>query len=289
MVTLLGQLLVDGMTMGLIYVILAAGLVLIFSVSGIFFLAYGQFYMIGAYVVWAGLALLKLPFLVCLSMAVLATTMLGLLVYRLIFQYVQFVERQFLKVVVAAVGLMIILNQACLLLFGTIPRGVHPVFPGVISIYGISIPIDKLILIVLALVVTFSLFWFYEKTTTGRVVRAVAFLPDAASLMGIGSNRVYLAVLGIGGALAGFAGGIVAPSYSVHPEMGTNIILPIMLMVMLGGMDSLIGAIPAGLVMGITLSFGQYFIGGKAQILLFVLVGIIIFFRPGGLLGRGQK
>lgn len=289
MVGSIGQLVLDGMAMGLIYVILAAGLVLILSVSRIFLIAYGQFYMIGAYIVWAGVALWGLPFFVALCMAVLATAILGMLSYRLIFQYVQFAERQFLVVIVAAIGLMMLLGQAGLLLFGTIPRGVPPVFPGIISIYGISIPADKLMLVILAFVVTLALFWVYEKTNIGRAIRAVEFRPDAAALQGIDTKKVYLAVLGIGSALAGFAGGIMAPSYSVHPEMGYNIFLSILLIAMLGGMDSLLGTIPSGLVFGMTLSFGLYFFGGQAQIILFAVIGIIIFFRPGGLLGRGIK
>lgn len=289
MMVVIGQLVLDGMAMGLVYVILAAGLVLIMSVSRIFLIAYGQFYMIGAYVVWAGVTILKLPFFVSLCMAVLTTAILGLLSYRLIFQYIQYVERQFLVVIVAAIGLMMLLGQAGLLLFGTIPRGIPPIFPGIITIYGISIPIDKLVLILLAVVVTLTLFLVYEKTSIGRAARAVAFLPEAAALMGIGTQQVYLAVLGIGSALAGFAGGIMAPSYSVHPEMGTNMFLPVMLIMMLGGMDSLLGTIPSGLIFGITLSFGQFFIGGQVQIILYVVIGIIIFLKPNGLLGRGVK
>lgn len=288
MLSLIGQLVLDGMAMGLVYVILAAGLVLIMSVSRIFLIAYGQFYMIGAYVV-CGVVLLKLPFFVALCVAALATAVLGLLSYRLIFQYIQYAEKQFLLVIVAAIGLMMILVQAGLLIFGTIPRGIPPIFPTIVSIAGVSIPLDKLVLVVLALLVTVALFWVYEKTKIGRAMRAVAFLPNAASLQGIDTKKIYFVVLGIGSALAGVAGGIMAPSYSVHPEMGTNIFLPVMLIMMLGGMDSLLGAIPSGLVFGMTLSFGQYFIGGRAQILLYIVIGILIFIRPAGLLGRGMK
>ena len=115
------------MGMGLVYVILAAGLVLILSVSKIFFVAYGQFYMIGAYVMWAALVLLKLPFIIALILAVAATTILGLLSYRFIFQGLQHIERQFLAMIVAAMGLMMILGQAGLIVFGTVVRGVPTV------------------------------------------------------------------------------------------------------------------------------------------------------------------
>jgi branched-chain amino acid transport system permease protein len=280
------QLILDGMGMGLVYVILAAGLVLILSVSKIFFVAYGQFYMIGAYVMWAALVLLKLPFIIALMLAVAATTILGLLSYRFIFQGLQHIERQFMAMIVAAMGLMMILGQAGLIAFGTVVRGVPTVLSGVVRVAGVSIALDKLLLIVFGLLITALLFVIYEKTRIGRAMRAVAFRPDTASLQGVNTNRIYLVTLGIASALAGFAGGIMAPVYVVHPEMGQNIFLPVLLVVMLGGQGSLVGAIFGGLLLGLTLSFGGYYMGGLAQILLFLIIGVIIFFRPTGLLGK---
>jgi len=280
------QLVLDGMGMGLVYVILAAGLVLILSVSKIFFVAYGQFYMIGAYVMWAALVLLEVPFVIALLLAVTATTILGLLSYRLIFQGLQYVERQFLAMIVAAMGLMMILGQAGLIAFGTVVRGVPTVFSGVVRVGGVSIALDKLLLIGFGLVITAALFFIYERTRIGRAMRAVAFRPDTASLQGVNTNRIYLVTLGIASALAGFAGGIMAPVYVVHPEMGQNIFLPVLLVVMLGGQGSLVGAVFGGLLLGLTLSFGGYYMGGLAQILLFLIIGIVIFLRPGGLLGK---
>jgi len=152
------------MGMGLIYVILAAGLVLILSVSRIFLIAYGQFYMIGAYVVWAGSTFLKLPFPVSLCMSVLTTAMLALICYRLIFHYIQYLERQFLAMIVAAIGLMMVLGQTGLVLFGTSPRGVGTIFPGLVHFIGINVSVEKLVLMVLAITITLTLFFVYEKT-----------------------------------------------------------------------------------------------------------------------------
>ena len=80
----------------------------------------------------------------------------------------------------------------------------------------------------------------------------------------------------------------MAPVYVIYPEMGYNIILSVLLVIMLGGMGSMLGAVLGGLVLGITLVFGQYFLGSKAQIFLFVVIGIILFFKPGGLLGKAE-
>ena len=288
MITLLGQLIIDGIVTGLVYVILAVGLVLILSVSRIFFIAYGQFYMLGAYIVWGSLALLNVPYFLGLLMAVIATTILGLLCYQFIFRYIQYKGGQFLSHIVAAIGLMMIMGQAGLLIFGTIARSVPPVFPGILSFANISIPIEKLVLVILTLLIAIAAFIVYEKMRIGRAMRAVSLNPEAATLQGVKTNMVYLATMGFGCALAGFGGGVMAPVYVIYPEMGYNIILSVLLVIMLGGMSSMLGAVLGGLVLGITLVFGQYFLGSMAQIFLFVVIGIILFFRPGGLLGKAE-
>jgi branched-chain amino acid transport system permease protein len=284
LITLIGQLIIDGIVTGLVYVILAVGLVLILSVSRIFFIAYGQFYMLGAYIDWGSLTFLKFPYFLGLFIAVVATTLLGLLCYQFIFRYIQY-RGSFLANIVAAIGLMMIMGQAGLLIFGTIGRSVPPVFPGILSVGKISIPVEKLVLVILTLFIAVAAFFVYEKMKIGRAMRAVSLNPEAATLQGVKTNRVYLATLGFGCALAGFGGGVMAPVYVIYPEMGSNIILSVLLVIMLGGMNSMIGAVLGGLVLGITLVFGQYFLGSMAQIFLFVVIGIIIFLRPGGLLG----
>jgi branched-chain amino acid transport system permease protein len=287
LITLLGQLIIDGIVTGLVYVILAVGLVLILSVSRIFFIAYGQFYMLGAYIVWGSLTLLKVPYFVGLLTAIASTTLLGLLCYQFIFRYIQY-RGSFLANIVAAVGLMMIMGQAGLLIFGTIARSVPPVFPGIFSIANISIPVEKLVLVILTVCIALIAFFIYEKMKLGRAMRAVSLHPEAATLQGVKTNRIYLATMGFGCALAGFGGGVMAPVYVIYPEMGTNIILSVLLVIMLGGQGSMLGAVLGGLVLGITLVFGQYFLGGLAQIFLFVVIGIILFFRPGGLLGHAE-
>lgn len=287
MISTLGQLIVDGLVTGFVYVILAVGLVLILSVSRIFFIAYGQFYMLGAYIVWGCLALLKIPYFFGLPVAVAATGLLGALCYQFIFRYISDKD-QFLANIVAAIALMMIMGQAGLLVFGTISRSVPPVFPGILSVGDISIPVEKLALVVLTLIIAIAAFIVYEKTKIGRAMRAVALNPEAATLQGVKTKGVCLATMAFGCALAGFGGAAMAPVYVIHPGMGSDIILSVLLVIMLGGMGSMVGAVLGGLVLGVTLVFGQYFLGNVAQIFLFVVIGIIIFFRPGGLLGNTE-
>ena len=122
----------------------------------------------------------------------------------------------------------------------------------------------------------------------GRAMRATAFNPDVATLQGVNANRVYMLSMAVGCGLAGFAGGVMAPEFAVSTEMA-GITLYVLLVVMLGGIGSMTGAILAGLIVGLTISYGQYFIGtGVVQIVLFAVIGLIILFRPGGLLGQNE-
>jgi branched-chain amino acid transport system permease protein len=289
MFSLIGQLAIEGLGMGLIYVLLAAGLVLILNVPRIFFIAYGQFYMVGAYTVWGATVLLGLPFIISLILSVIVTGVLGAVSYRIIFQYIQNVRDNFLPIIVSAIGLMMIMQQGALLVFGTSSRGMPSAFPGMIEMGEMTLSVEKLVLIIFGLLVTGVLYVIIQKTKIGQAMRAVSFRADISALQGINPMRIYMATMGVGCALSGFAGGVMAPVYAVSPDMG-NVILTVMLVIMLGGMGSMMGAVLGGIIMGMTLSFGHYFIGAElAEITLFLLIGIILFFRPGGLLGKSVE
>jgi branched-chain amino acid transport system permease protein len=245
--------------------------------------------MIGAYILFALVVLLKVPFFVALCVATIMPAILGGIIYRLIFHRIRLMDRQFLNGIVAAVGLMLLIGQAGLLAFGTSSRGVGTVFKGMLKLGEISVSFEKLVLILLGVAVLLGLHVILQKTNVGRAMRAVSFSPDIAALQGINSNAIYLLSMAIGCGLAGFSGGVMAPVFALYPEMG-SITLLILLVVMLGGIGSMPGAILAGLILGVTLSFGQYFLGsGLAQILFFAVVGLILFFRPGGLLGEDAE
>jgi branched-chain amino acid transport system permease protein len=272
---------------GLVFVILAAGLVLIMSTSRILFLCYGAFYTIGAYGTWYPMHYLKLPYFPSLIIGVIISTVIAMLSYLLIFRRLQRSRGGFIATLIAAMGLSMVLNQGGLLVYGTLTRSIPTVFPGSFEVGGITVNIDKLALIIIGCAITMCLFWVYEKTALGRSMRGVAFSEEASSLRGINTTMTYLLAICLGCALAGFAGGILAPSYGISPSMGNNVLWSVMLMVMLGGMDSLLGAVLGGLIIGQILSFGQYYLGAEIQIYLFLFIGIVLYFRPNGLLGRG--
>lgn len=284
---LFGQLFVDGFAMGLVFVIMATGLVLVTSVNKIIFIAYGMFYTLGAYTTWYTLNYFGINYFLALAIGVLGTGLIGALSYILIFSRLRLVEKAFLASLIAAMGLQMALAQGAILVFGTLMRSIPRVFDKTLTFWGITLVADKLMLIVLSILVCLGLFLVYEKTRLGRSMRAVSFAPEAATLTGINSNSVCILTMGIACAIAGIAGGLLAPCYGISPEMGNNIIWTVMLMAMLGGIDSLIGAVFGGIVIGQLLSFGQYYIGSTIQIIIFIVIGIILYFRPNGLMGRG--
>ncbi len=285
--TLMGQLMFDGLAMGVVFVILATGMVLIASVDRILFMAYGVFYTIGAYTTWFLITTCHLPYFLALIIAVIGSGLLGVICYVLIFQRLQDKEGGFLATLIASMGLNMVLTQGQLLIFGTSSAGIPTVFKGAFTILGINFTTAKIALIVISVAVAVLLFFVYEKTRIGRAMRTVAFLPEVAPIVGVNNNRIYMVTLGMGTALAGIAGAILAPTYGLSPDMGGNILWTIMLMTMLGGMDSLLGAVAGGVVVGQLLSFGQFYIGAPIQIVIFVVIGIVLRFRPNGLLGRG--
>jgi branched-chain amino acid transport system permease protein len=285
-VSLIWQITIDALGMAMIYVLLASGLNLIIGVNRIVLVAYGNFYMLGAYAFWFLATLLRWPYVFSLCGSILISAMLGGVVYLAIFRYTQRHEQRFLTNLTAALGLMMVMGQAAVLLLGTDAKSVPSAFPGRITILGAGISRDRVVIIVLGLLLTVAVGIFLRKTNIGRAMRAVAYKPDVAALQGVNPGKVYLATMVVGCGVAGFAGALIAPLFPVAQTM-SSIIMIILLVVMFGGIGSMVGAIVAGLIFALGQSFGQSFIGtGLAQIVVFLIVGVIIYFRPGGLFGR---
>jgi branched-chain amino acid transport system permease protein len=286
-VSVVGQLLFDGLVMGLVYVILAVGLVLITSVNKILFMAYGMFYTIGGFFTWFLIDQASLPYAIAAIIGAVCAAIVGVFSYLLIFQRLQKSKGAFLATLIGSLGLMLVLNQGVLLTFGTIPRSISLPFKGVWNVAGVSIPQTKVLVVAVGVAITAIVFYVVMRTKVGRSMRTASFMPEIASLHGINSNRVYMVTLALATGTAGLAGALLAPVYGVQADMGNNVIWTVLLMMMVGGMDSLFGAVVGGLVIGEMLSFGLYYLGGITQVILFVFIGIILYLKPAGLLGKG--
>jgi len=284
-IELFSQLLVNGLSIGLIYVLVASGLILLLGVVRIFNFAHGEFYMLGAFITFGMCEILHLNFFLSIAIAMGVVTGLGTLCYRFIFRSLQ---GDILLCTGASIGLSMILMRGTLLGFGTQERGLHPPVPGSLGIGPVSLPAEKVIAIVLCLVVMFGLYVLLMRTKVGKAMRAVKMDTEVAALQGINTNRIYLMVFATACALAAMAGGIIAPVFSVTPGMGHAIFLKCLMVLMVGGMESMAGGVIGGIVVGLITSFGMFYVGGLSEILLYGIIGVIIIFKPGGLFGEAH-
>ena len=276
------------MATGLVFVILACGFIIIMSVNRIMFLAYGAFYTIGAYITWYAITFLHVHYFLGLLIGVASATTVGLISYTLVFRRLKlkYGKRAFMSTLIGSIALQMIISQTGVLLYGNQSRSIPNVFPGTFYVLNMHITISGLVLIGISVSVALVLFYIYRRTVIGRSMRAVSIKPDLASVHGINVNRIYLISLGLGCALAGTGGAMLAPIYGMDPAMGGNIVWVVMLGTMLGGMSNLMGAVIGAIIIGQVLSFGLFFMGSLIQLVVYVGIMILMYFRPGGILGR---
>jgi branched-chain amino acid transport system permease protein len=277
------QLLINGISIGLLYAVVALGLVLVLGVAGVFNFAHGDLYMLGAYALYAFYGLLHLNFFVSVLLGATLVALLGAFCNESIFKYMR---GGVLQAAGATVGLGIIARQAVLQGFGTAAKGVKPALPGLLRMGNVILSMDRAALIGYSLLLMGILAWFLTKTKAGLALRAISIDGVAAQLQGINARRMYLLAMVLGFGLAGVAGAIVAPVYTLNSEMGHEMLFLILMVVILGGMQSPLGAVVGGLIIGLALSFGFHLIGGLSDIALFLLIGLILCFKPWGLFGR---
>jgi|GEM_PF-160411 len=283
------QLIFDGIAIGLVFVFMAAGFNLILSVTNIFFITFGMFYAIGAYTTWFLVAQMGLPFFVGVALATLATALGGAVLYLLVMRRLRTNEQALLSYLIASIMLVTLMTQFILLVFGTSPRGIPPLFGGHWRIAGVVVSQDRAAMILVSVAVLVSLHLFLRGTRIGRGMRALAFNPDVAALMGVNAERTFVTTFAVGLGLAGFAGGLMAPVFGIDIGMGQAGFV-VLLVIMLGGVGSMVGSIASGVILGIVLAFAQFFVSaGVGQMIFFLVVGVFFYFRPGGLFGKPME
>jgi branched-chain amino acid transport system permease protein len=277
------QLLVNGLATGMVYVLIASGLILVLGVARIFNFAHGEFYMLGAYATFALCQVFQVNFFISIVLAMLLVALLAAVCYRLIFHHIR---GNLLLCAAASMGLSMMFERGALVSFGTQERGLRSAFTGVVAIGDVAMPVEKIAVILLCVAIMFGLYYLLMWTKMGKAMRAVKLDTEVAALQGISTTRVYVITMGVGCALAGLAGGIIAPLFSITPTMGHAMLLKCFMVLIVGGLESMLGGVVGGLVIGMTLSFGYYFFGGLSEILFYCIIGVILVFKPGGLFGE---
>ena len=274
-----------GLALGAVYVLLATGMSLIFGMLTVVNFAHGAFYMLGAYL---GLAVLGWTgnFWLSLLLAPLAVAALGMLAERTLIR--RLYGRGIDYPLLLTFGLAYIIVELVRIVFGTqdLPFDTPDALSGAADIGIGFFPIYRLFVIGVTAVVLLALWLFLERTRYGLIVRVGARDPEIVRILGIDIARVWLVVFGIGTGIAGLAGLLAAPLQGASPEMGNSILAEAFVVTVVGGMGSLLGAVAAGLLVGVVVSLTALVAPEMAQVAIFALMAVVLLLRPQGFFGR---
>jgi branched-chain amino acid transport system permease protein len=282
----LAQLLVSTVLLGGIYALIAVGLTLIFGIMRVVNFAHGEFLMLGMYLAfWAFTLWSADPYFV-LFVSIPIFFLIGLVTYVLVMKGV--IHASHNVQIFTTVGLSTLLQNAALVAWTGDFRFVRPWHSSVvIRIAGTAFNLSQVVAFVIAVGLTIGLFAFMKWTHSGRVMRATAQDGDAATLMGIDTDKVYRISFAIGIACVGAAGVLVSPLYSVYPTAGLQFVLLSYVVVVLGGLGDMVGALLGSLIVAAVEVVGSYFFGSAwKEVLYFVLFIAVLVFRPAGLFGQ---
>jgi len=279
------QLVISGLLIGSIYALMSMGLTLIFGVLRVVNFAHGEFLMIAMYGVWAFSRLLGVnPYFAAVAV-VPAMFLFGALVYQLVIGSA--LDKPHLVVVFATMGLSIFLQNVALMAMTADLRDVPPIFARSIPVGHVFIKGELLLGFIVTLCCTFALQWVIKHTLLGKAIRATVQDGEAAKLMGIAVPRIFLITFATGSALVGLAACVMVPLFSVFPTVGLNFVLIAFVIVVLGGMGSIEGALLGGFCVGVVQSVSAYYIAPAfGQLFFFLLFLLVMIFRPNGLFGQ---
>ena len=272
---------------GLLLFLLASGLTLIFGIMGVINLAHGSFYMIGAYIAFGLAPYLGTNFIAMLALGVVLAVVIGYFLEWAFFSFLY--ERDHLQQVLMTFGLILVFEELRAMLFGNDVHGVQlpDWLSGSFSLMGLmSYPWYRIFASGACLVVALLMYYTVNRTRLGMMVRAGASNRDMVRGLGIDIRRLYRIVFAAGVALAALAGMIAAPMSSVYPNMGASVLIICFVVVVIGGIGSITGALVASLLVGFVDTFGKVFFQELSGMSVYLLMAIILVWRPEGLMGK---
>ena len=280
------QLVVSGLLIGSIYALMSMGLTLIFGVLRIVNFAHGEFLMIAMYGVWAMTEYLGINPYFSIVAIVPAMFLFGAIVHVLMIG--SGVDKPHLVLVFATLGLSILMQNVSLMLFSADLYDVPPMLGGRPVVIGpFYFRAELLLGFLIAVSATVALRWLIKSTYIGKAIRATVQDREAALMMGIPVPRIFLITFAGGSALVGLAACVLMPLFSVFPTVGLNFVLIAFVIVVLGGMGSIEGALVGGLCIGVVQSISSYYIAPAfGQMFFYILFLLVLIFLPAGLLGR---
>jgi branched-chain amino acid transport system permease protein len=278
--------LLNSIQYGLLLFLVASGLTLIFGIMGIINLAHGSFYMIGAYMAFSLTALTGSLF-VAIVLGTVLSVVLGVVLEWALFSHLY--KRDHLQQVLLTYGLILVFEELRSIIVGNDVHGVN--VPDILNwslplTDTLSYPVYRLFMSAVCVVLAGLLYVLIRRTRLGMMIRAGASNREMVQSLGLNINLVYRLVFSLGVALAAFAGMIAAPVSSVYPGMGTQVLIICFVVVVIGGIGSIWGALVAALLIGLADTFGKVLIPQAAGVTVYVLMAVILLWRPEGLFRR---
>jgi branched-chain amino acid transport system permease protein len=280
------QQLVNGIVLGCTYGLMAIGLTIIFGILNIVNLAHGEIYMLGAFVAYFLVTLWGVNFFVALLAAALAMAVLGVVVERLVFRPLR--DKEEINYFIVSMGLLIFLQNTALLFWGTDPRSMGLTYASqTVKLGEVIVTIQRLLTVAVAVLVILGLHFFIKYTRMGKAIRAMEQDREAALTVGVGINEVSTFTFALGSGLAGVAGALMGSMFIVNPMMGFSPLLKAFVIVIFGGLGSVMGAIVGGLILGLTEVLGGSYISSTYQdAFAFIILILVLSFKPTGLFGK---
>jgi branched-chain amino acid transport system permease protein len=274
-----------GLLLGGIYALVSVGLNLIFGVIRIVNFAQGEFVMLGMYGALSASLVVGLDPYIAPVLVMPAMFVLGALVYWFILRPLQ---SEPMMQIFATFGLLMVIENTVLGITDGVAQNVNSVLSNIsVGIGPIQVGLPRILVLVSATLVTLGLWYYLKATMHGKAIRAVAQDRKAARLMGVDVERIFMVSFGIGAAFAGLAGCLLAPLYTLSPQIGMNFIMPAFAVVVLGGLGSVPGAFIGGLIVGLTEALAGYYLDPALKhAVLFMVFIIVLVVRPSGLFGE---
>ncbi|AKU11519.1 ABC-transporter [Azoarcus sp. CIB] len=271
---------------GLLLFLVASGLTLIFGIMGIINLAHGSFYMMGAYMAFS-LTALSGNFLVAIVVGVALSVLIGFLLEWALFS--RLYKRDHLDQVLLTYGLILIFEELRSLLVGDDVHGVP--IPELLSASiqlseTLSYPVYRLFMSAVCILLAIVMYWMIRHTRLGMMIRAGSSNREMVQALGINIDLIYRIVFGLGVTLAAFAGMLAAPVSSVYPGMGNQVLIICFVVVVIGGVGSVWGALVAALLIGLADTFGKVIAPDYAGLAVYVLMAAVLLWRPEGIFRR---
>ncbi|MDC0661180.1 branched-chain amino acid ABC transporter permease [Marinobacter sp. SS21] len=282
---LFGQLLV-GLINGSFYALLSLGLAIIFGLLKIINFAQGAMYMLGAFFAWMALSYFGMNYWVALIVVPLVVGFLGILMERFLVRPIAHEDHLYSLLLTFGVALM--LQGVFTHVYGSsgLAYAIPEALQGGTKLPFMYLPNYRAWIIVASIVVCGATWWLVEKTRLGAYLRAGTENPQLMQAFGINVPLIVTLTFGFGVALAGFAGVMAAPVYSVSPEMGSNLLIVVFAIVVIGGMGSIGGAILTGLAMGVIEGLTKYLYPEASTTVIFLVMVIVLLLKPAGLFGK---